>query len=764
MSSPVDARPLQSVSRRALWPALLAIGACSLIWQVASARAILSGLHGNELSLGLVLGSWLVLTGLGTGLVVCLPGRLAGSTWLTLVLALLPLGLLGSLALQHTLPAFASVGRVVGPGHGLLSALLCLLPCCLPLGAAFGLVALQGKGESTAARWASRLFVVESAGTVAAGLVFHLWLSRASLQAAAVVAGGACWTSAFVLVSRSRGIATVTAMSIGLLSLLYLTPGSPLPGAARLQPRLEGYQLLEQVSSPHAALVAARRGDQLSLWANGVLLFTNQDEEQVESWIHAALLAHPAPRRVLMIGGGLSGGISAALEHPVEQLDYVELDPQLVTLARRRRMAESLDDPRAHLLLADGRQVVRRCRAKYDVILVGMPGPTSALLNRYYTTDFFRQAHRALRPGGLLSVKLEGAESYLGQQQAMVHASVRAAMRHVFHNTTVLPGSATLVLAHRGERQDLRFVTLVQRMRRRGLRPRFFGEVELMDRTLPFKRERYLARLRQVPVLTNTDLHPALYFRASLTWLALTTPSVARGLGWLADALQGRPWVAPLAAFVVALLWGLVRRGCSARSARTPGEAPRLARSGRHQVAAGFAMGCAGLCGLAVELSLLLATQEARGVAYHEIGALLTAFMAGLALGAPLGRRLVQWRPARALQLTVTAAGLVAAVSVLTVVQAVGHPDGALPLLLVQMLAVGAAVGAVYPAASDALAWSRAESAAARAYTWDLVGAAVGALLASTIALPVLGLPGTCLTCAGLCLGVGATLALPKEG
>jgi spermidine synthase len=276
-------------------------------------------------------------------------------------------------------------------------------------------------------------------------------------------------------------------------------------------------------------------------------------------------------------------------------------------------------------------------------------------------------------------------------------------------------------------------------MRQRHLRPRFVGQAELMDRTLPFKHELYMQRLDELRPLSNTDLQPALYLRATLVWLAMTSPALARALTGLADALQARPWAVPLGAFVVALLWGGLRR-----------------RRGRR--AAGLAMAVAGLSGLAVELAVLLAAQEARGVVYHEVGALLSGFMAGLAIGGPLGRRLVARCPSRALQLAVGATGVVAGAAVGGLVLALDHPGVALPLLLGQQLVLGLCVGATYPATSAVLGQRRARSAASRAYAWDLAGATIGALAGSAMAVPVLGLPGTCLTCAALCLGVGVTL------
>jgi len=89
---------------------LLAIGGATLIWQVASARSIMAGLHGNELTLGLVLGAWLGLTGLATRVVSSLVWRRPGLA-LSLFLFLCPVGIGASLVLQgRLLSAFTAVG------------------------------------------------------------------------------------------------------------------------------------------------------------------------------------------------------------------------------------------------------------------------------------------------------------------------------------------------------------------------------------------------------------------------------------------------------------------------------------------------------------------------------------------------------------------------------------------------------------------------------------------------------------------------------
>jgi hypothetical protein len=246
----------------------------------------------------------------------------------------------------------------------------------------------------------------------------------------------------------------------------------------------------------------------------------------------------------------------------------------------------------------------------------------------------------------------------------------------------------------------------------------------------------YDERLAAVSPLRNTDLHPRLYLHASLEWLAVTSPGAARVTGWLVRAVGARWWLAALGVLLFAAAWGLIRRR---------GGAP------------GFAVGAAGFSGLALELGLLVAAQELRGVVYHEIAILLASFMVGVSFGSALGGRLVARTPRWALSAGLAGVSAAALVSAGTLYVAVAAPAMALPLLLAAMVAVGAAVGTCYPAAADRFAWRRATAAPAHAYAWDMAGAAAGAVLSSVLLLTVLGLTGTCWLAAALCAGAAAT-------
>jgi len=723
---------------------LLAVGATSLIWQVGSARSLLEGLRGNELGLGLVLMSWLLLVGLGSVLGAWVGSRASAPTLGCALLLLVPAGLLVSLAVQSH-AALADPGQLSPVGRATALAMLSLAPACLLLGAAFALAARAPDG-CTPDHWAALVFALESLGTVAAGLVFHFLLAGGSLRSAGLVAGGVSWVAALPSLGALRGRgrwAAVSAALVGALALLYLVPDLPLPGATRLERRIPGYRLLVHRNSPHAALAVLGRGDQLLFTASGQLVFSNQDDERLELETHLALLAHPSPERVLLLGGGLGGGVTEVLKHRPERVDVVELDPLLVDLARRYapELTRGLDDPRVRLILGDGRQWLRRSpAASYDAILVGLPGPSSALTNRFYTEEFLRAAGRALRPGGLVRVALEGGEGYLSPTAALTHRSVRLAMQAAGLHPVVLPGTTTLFLCGVDAQPRLEARELLGRLEARHLRTRFFGRAEVMDATLPFKREIYEQAAGDQHGLhagSNRDLHPTAYFQATVLWLALGSPALGGAALRLGEEVWRRPWLAPLAGLLIGLLGAALRR-------RRP--------------AAGLALLAAGLTGLALELEVLLACQLARGVVYRELGILMASFMLGVTLGALAGRRLLAAIPRYALTVALGACGVSALVTLAVIPLGLAHPDAALWLLLLVLLVCGASVGACYPPAAAILAVRHGAAASSRAYAWDLLGAALGSLFAGGLALPVLGLAGTSAFCAALCLGGAAGL------
>lgn len=167
---------------------------------------------------------------------------------------------------------------------------------------------------------------------------------------------------------------------------------------------------------------------------DGAVQSTEDDEELYhEALVQPALLRHPAPRDVLIVGGGEGAALREVLSHrSVRRATMVDIDREVVELCRQhlpRWHQGAFDDPRVTLVFEDGRKFVEDNDARYDVAIIDIVdmldnGPAQ----RLYTRQFYELLKRRLRPDGIVVV--QGLEfSFLDSK---FHAALARTLRTVF--------------------------------------------------------------------------------------------------------------------------------------------------------------------------------------------------------------------------------------------------------------------------------------------------------------------------------------------
>jgi len=187
-----------------------------------------------------------------------------------------------------------------------------------------------------------------------------------------------------------------------------------LEGALGMALRVDRVLHQEKTPFQHLAVVESGPLGRVFLLDGSIQLTTRDERAYHEMMVHVPLLTHPAPRRVLIIGGGDGGTLREVLRHPgVERAELCEIDGQVIETARRffPEMAQSFDHPRAEVVVGDGIAHLARRRDAYDVILVDSSdpeGPATGLFGR----DFFADVLAALRPGGVVVSQAESVNFY----------------------------------------------------------------------------------------------------------------------------------------------------------------------------------------------------------------------------------------------------------------------------------------------------------------------------------------------------------------
>ncbi|MCC6177177.1 MAG: polyamine aminopropyltransferase [Chloroflexi bacterium] len=149
-----------------------------------------------------------------------------------------------------------------------------------------------------------------------------------------------------------------------------------------------------------------------ALVLDGALQTTEADEFCYhELLVHIPLLAHPAPKRVLIVGGGDGGALRHVLMHEsVDEAVQVEID-ELVVRACQDWLpglaGGAFEHPRGRLIIGDGLRYLRETRdvgRPFDVILVDSTdpvGPAEGLIS----AEFYELASAALADDGIFAMQ-----------------------------------------------------------------------------------------------------------------------------------------------------------------------------------------------------------------------------------------------------------------------------------------------------------------------------------------------------------------------
>lgn len=127
------------------------------------------------------------------------------------------------------------------------------------------------------------------------------------------------------------------------------------------------------------------------------------EESYHEPLVHPVMLAHPNPRRVLIIGGGDGGTLREVLRHRnVERAVMVEIDEMVVEVSRLYMDVErgAFEDPRAELVIGDGVEYLKNTEESFDVIIVDSTDPVGPA-KLLFSEEFYRSAYEKLNERGL---------------------------------------------------------------------------------------------------------------------------------------------------------------------------------------------------------------------------------------------------------------------------------------------------------------------------------------------------------------------------
>ena len=351
-------------------------------------------------------------------------------------------GAIGSLALLGWAAPVAG-----GGGEPSQVGALAMLPAMVCLGAslpiALALAAGAGGTAAGVARRIGRLYAANVAGAVAGSLLGGFVLLPLLGVRDAIVAAGAVFACAAVLLRASAGRFAIGRDVPIIAVLIGVAVAGPDPLDMAFARRHGGGQPAGWRHDGVQATVMVHAARQRRvLYIDGLHQAADQPGMvKVHRTIgHLAMALHRNPRHALVIGLGGGATAGAIASHRPATLDIVELNEgvRLAAPLFAHISYDVLNRPRTVLHIDDARSFLLTTRARYDVVTADIIQPTHAGAGALYSREYFQRVRDRLRPGGVVV-------QWVGQREDSAYKLIARTFLDVFPETTAWVGGTLLV-------------------------------------------------------------------------------------------------------------------------------------------------------------------------------------------------------------------------------------------------------------------------------------------------------------------------------
>lgn len=309
--------------------------------------------------------------------------------------------------------------------QGLLLTFALIVPSAACLGAAFPLaLALIADPARAAAQQFGAVYAVNTIGAVSGSLIAgFVLIPQFGLQLTLVVVS-ACLILAAVLATLSSSLRRRDHMLIagGVAVAAAAIAAAPpwdrdllasgaymyapyVPKDLDLETQLRAGTLLYYREGAGATVSVKKLTGTTTLAVDGKTDASNRSDMLTQKLVaHLPLLLHDTPRTVGIIGLGSGVTVGAALRHPIDRVDVIEISPEVVEASHLFASENNgaLNDPRTRLIVADGRSHLQLTQQYYDVLISEPSNPWIAGVAALFTHEFFVAARARLAPGGII--------------------------------------------------------------------------------------------------------------------------------------------------------------------------------------------------------------------------------------------------------------------------------------------------------------------------------------------------------------------------
>jgi spermidine synthase len=401
-------------------------------------REIVCICGGSEVTTGIFLALWLVLSSLGAVIAkdknnVNL-GRLFSLFIIAPLLSLLLLLIMGRMILHAgEVPSLLNTAFII---------LVTLAPTAVISAGTF--IVLSSVRMEKQKKEPGRSFGLETVGSILAGVL-------TTLTATIFIPGFQYYLlvtllsgfSISVLFFKPTGkiITILLSVTITITTLLIVRP--PDNFIRRLQ--LRNIDVTETFDTPFGNITSGNYKGEKTVYYDFRPFFTGSDKAHCEEDIHYAMLQASGDDKILLISGGLRNHLGEIAKYNPSNLLYIEHDPGLI---RVEKISDTIiNSLKITIGYEDAFSFMKKNSENFDVIIQLVPQPSTLSANRYYCSEYFVNIKKNLTKDGVFACAPLPAYNYVSDNYLNALSPVITALRMSFRNITVIHGNMLYVIA-----------------------------------------------------------------------------------------------------------------------------------------------------------------------------------------------------------------------------------------------------------------------------------------------------------------------------
>lgn len=418
----------------------LTLGFTTIVVQVILLRELLKLFSSNELTIGLFLSLWMILTGFGAYFSNSLTFKINPNKLIFIFLNLLGvIPIFEFIILIYLNKIILSTGISLNIIQIIIITFLFLIFYCSISGILFTYLS-KVLSNLLNKNYIDKSYSWEATGSFFGGLIIYLFIFSFFNTFQILLINFIVIISISLLLFNKK-IHKIIYFFLSFIVIILIISN---PDLYLRKKQFKPQELLFYKDTNYGSLSITKYYEQTLFYKNNELIFSTSNQIYNEEITHYSLSQRRRIDNILILSGFIPSLLNEIIKYNPKIIDYVELDPNICRISKNFTSDSKI---KVNFINSDPRRYINKVQKKYDAILINIPPPSTAGLNKYYTLEFYISLKKIISDSSVIVFSLPSPPNYFSKDIAYLTGSIFQTLKKAFKYVIIIPTNRLFFLA-----------------------------------------------------------------------------------------------------------------------------------------------------------------------------------------------------------------------------------------------------------------------------------------------------------------------------